>query len=153
MIARRCSLAGVVLLAACGSNSTGAVEQITPTSGNEAVINCLVKQVTDMGFRVLRKDPGNGFLEAERRAKDYTSDSPRNYAGGDKLLVEHGKGNKTTRPLVLTMSSFRMDWQANGASQTVMDPTPEAKADLGKLVAACGPNGIAIPAPAAAPGT
>jgi hypothetical protein len=155
VIAHRCSIAGVVILAACGGSTTnGAVEQIAPASGYEPVINCLVKVTTDAGYRVMRKDPGNGFLEAERRQQDFKEDSPRQYAQGDKLVVERSKkGAKGQQALLVTMYSFRMDWQANGGNQTLLAPSATGKADLEKFVAACGPNGIAIPAPAAAPGT
>jgi hypothetical protein len=132
---------GAAALTGCGSTTQGAMQQIVPPDGgNAAVINCLTEQASAMGYKILRKDPGDGFLEAERRQKDFAENSPKQYAQGDRLDVQRGKkGPNGTRPLELTMTSFRMDFLANGAQQTKGAPTPQGKADLQKFMEQCGP--------------
>lgn len=113
---------------------------VPPPGGNAAVINCLTDQASDLGYKIMRKDPGDGFLEAERRQKEFTADNPKQYAVGDRFTVQRGKkGNDGIRPLELNMTSFRMDFQANGAQQTLLAPTDSGKADLKRFMSACGP--------------
>lgn len=135
------AVAGVVALTACGSTAQPAMQQIIPPAGgNAAVINCLTDQASDLGYKILRKDPGDGFLEAERRQKDFVADSPKQYAVGDRFTVQRGKkGSDGIRPLELNMASFRMDFLANGGQQTLLAPTDSGKADLKRFMSACGP--------------
>jgi len=133
--------AGVVVLAGCGSTTQPAMQQIVPPpGGNAAVINCLTDEASDLGYKIMRKDPGDGFLEAERRQKEFTADNPKQYAVGDRFTVQRGKkGADGLRPLELNMTSFRMDFQANGAQQTLQTPTDSGKADMARFMSACGP--------------
>jgi hypothetical protein len=113
---------------------------VPPAGGNAAVINCLTETASDLGYKILRKDPGDGFLEAERREKDFVEDSPKQYAAGDRFTVQKGKkGADGVRPLELNMTSFRLDFLANGAQQTLGAPSDSGKADLKKFMTACGP--------------
>ena len=113
---------------------------VPPAGGNAAVINCLTETASDLGYKILRKDPGDGFLEAERREKDFVEDSPKQYAAGDRFTVQKGKkGADGIRPLELNMTSFRLDFLANGAQQTLGAPSDSGKADLKKFMSACGP--------------
>lgn len=130
----------VVTLVACGAGAQPSMDQIIPpVGGNAAVINCLVEQSTDAGYRVLRKNPGQGFLETERRGAPLRGD-PRKYAAGDRFTVQRGKkGPDGVRPLNLNMVSFRMDFLANGPQQTLAAASDTGKADLARFVAACGP--------------
>lgn len=113
---------------------------VPPPGGNAAVINCLTEQASDLGYKILRKDPGDGFLEAERREKEFAGDSPKQYAVGDRLTVQRGKkGADGVRPLDLNMTSFRMDFMVNGPQQTLGAPSDSGKADLEKFMMTCGP--------------
>ena len=129
------------MLTGCGSTTQAAMQQIIPPpGGNAAVINCLTDQAADLGYKILRKDPGDGFLEAERRQKEFTADNPKQYAVGDRFTVQRGKkGADGIRPLELNMTSFRMDFQANGAQQTLKAPSDSGKADMARFMSACGP--------------
>lgn len=131
----------MVSLSACGSATQPAMQQIVPPAGgNAAVINCLTERAADLGYKIIRKDPGDGFLEAERRDKQFTEDSPRQYASGDRFTVQRGKkGTDGIRPLNLNMTSFRMDFLANGPQQTLGAPSDSGKADLQKFMMTCGP--------------
>ena len=130
-------------LAACGSTAQPAMQQIVPQpGGNAAIINCLTDEASNLGYKIMRKDPGDGFLEAERREKQFAEDSPKQYAQGDKFTVQRGKKNADgIRPLELNMQSFRMDFLANGPTQTLGAPSDSGKADMKKFMAACGPMG------------
>ena len=130
----------VAALAACGSTALPAMDQIIPPDGgNAAVISCLVDQSAELGYRVLRKNPGQGFLEAERRGAPLRGDA-RKYAAGDRFTVQRGpKGADGIRPLNLNMQSFRMDFLVNGPQQTLAAPSDSGRADLEKFMAACGP--------------
>ncbi len=113
---------------------------IPPAGGNAAVINCLTEQASDLGYKILRKDPGDGFLEAERRLKEFSQDDPKQYAAGDRFTVQRGKkGADGIRPLELNMTSFKMNFLANGAQQTLGAPSDSGKADLKRFMSACGP--------------
>jgi hypothetical protein len=129
------------VLAGCGSTTQAAMQQIIPPpGGNAAVINCLTDQASDLGYKIMRKDPGDGFLEAERRLKEFAEDSPKQYAAGDRFTVQRGKkGADGIRPLELSMTTFRMDFLANGAQQTLGAPSDSGKADLKRFMTACGP--------------
>jgi hypothetical protein len=132
--------ATVIAAAGCGAAAQPAMEQIVPPAGgNASVINCLTEQATELGYRILRKDPGDGFLEAERRGAPLRGD-PRKYAAGDRFTVQRGpKGADGIRPLNLNMTSFRMDFLVNGPQQTLAAPSDSGKADMEKFMAACGP--------------
>ena len=140
---RRPGLAAVVTVAtlvACGAGAQAAMDVIIPPpGGNASVINCLVEQSTELGYRVLRKNPGQGFLEAERRGAELRGD-PRKYAAGDRFTVQRGsKGPDGVRPLNLNMVSFRMDFLVNGPQQTLAGPSDTGRADMKLFMAACGP--------------
>ena len=130
----------IATLAACGAAVQPAMEQIIPPKdGSAAVINCLVDQSTDLGYRVLRKNPGQGFLEAERRGAPMRGDA-RKVAAGDRFTVERGKKDKDgIRPLNLNMVSFRMDFLVNGPQQTLAAPSDTGRADMAIFLKACGP--------------
>lgn len=136
--------AGTVALIGCGSSTQPAVMQqiIPPAGGNAAVINCLTEQAAELGYKILRKDPGDGFLEAERRNKEFTATGPKQYATGDRFTVQRGKkGSDGIRALDLSMVSFRMDFQVNGANQTMGAASDSGKADMKKFMDSCGPLG------------
>ncbi len=128
-------------LSGCGSTTQPAMQQIMPPpNGNAAVINCLTDQASDLGYKILRKDPGDGFLEAERREKEFVGDSPKQYAVGDRFTVQRGKkGADGVRPLELSMTTFRMDFLVNGAQQTLGAASDSGKADMKRFMSACGP--------------
>lgn len=141
MRAHLATATGVLALVACGSTTQPAMQQIVPVQGgNAAVINCLTDEASNLGYKIMRKDPGDGFLEAERRLKEFNEDSPKQYAAGDRFTVQRGKkGPDGIRPLELSMTTFRMDFLANGPQQTLGAPSDSGKADLQKFMFACGP--------------
>jgi hypothetical protein len=137
----RMAVAALAAAALTGCSGGGTLPaqaiKITPEAGTESVMECMTQEVQKMGYKVMRVDRGDGFLEAERR--DAAPDISRinEYAGGDRIVVTRLKAEGAVRPLAIEPSSFIMEWLFNGANQKKRAPSERVLADAQALSDRC----------------
>jgi hypothetical protein len=137
----RMAAAALAAAAVAGCSGGGSLPaqaiKITPQAGTESVMECLTQEVQKLGYKVMRVDRGDGFLEAERRDRAPDISRPNEYAGGDRIVVSRLAKDGEVRPLALTPSSFIMEWLFNGANQKKVATSEKAIADAQALSDRC----------------
>ena len=127
------------LLAACsggGSLPANAVK-VTPVAGTESIMQCFAQEAEKLKYRILRIDREGGFMDAERRDPSPDITVPREYAGGDRLVIDRLPKEDGVRPLSITPSTFLMEWLITGANRRQRPTSERAIADAKTLAENC----------------
>jgi hypothetical protein len=136
--ARMAAVALAAVAAGCGGATVSPQAiKLTPSAGTESVMECLSQESAKLGYKVLRIDREDGLMEAERRDKNPDIDSPREYGGGDRIAVSRLKAEDGVRPLLITPSSFIVEWLVTGANQKKAKTSERVLADAQALSDRC----------------
>lgn len=121
-------------LGACAS--TGHTVAATTPLPIEAAFECATNELKARKYRILRTDPEDGVLEAQRAEKGSAADL-QELARGDHILVE-GKSSQSNTDLKVTARFFRDLRLYRGPTVKFEPARAEGREDAEAIAAACG---------------